>query len=70
MNYITCLTRVNLSAKSVLTLPPCQSPITDPPSNVPGFPLVQRQLNLMLLKENVKAAFEKTKAGAFKKINW
>lgn len=67
MNYITCLTRVNLSAKSVLTIPPCQSPITDSLFQWTWVPTSPASVKFMLLKENVKPGFENTKAGALKK---
>lgn len=70
MNYLTGPTTVTLSTKSVLTLHPGQSPITDPPSSVPGFPLVQRQLTVMLLKYRLSLGFEKTQAAASKMTNW
>lgn len=57
MNYCPGPTTVTLSAKSALTLHLSQSSTTDPPSSVPGFPLVQRQVSVMLLKDRIKPWF-------------
>lgn len=46
-----------LRAKSALTLHPGQSSITNPPSSVPGFPLIHRQLSVMFLKYRIKPWF-------------
>lgn len=58
-NYLTGPTTEALSAKSALTLHPGQSSITNPPSSIPGFPLIHRQLSVMLLKYRLKPWFWK-----------